>query len=170
MASFTTVQSYKYPRSAHWRYQTVWLGSDDHGVWLGVPGGSTGRRGLEAPKVFHHAFVKLLPRTGWWTMEVNAAPHPTEVYVDICTPVVWTDRELVEMVDLDLDVVRRRDGSVELLDEDEFEQHRRELDYPDPMVASARVTAVEIMLAVEQRLPPFDDTARTWLETLEREA
>ena len=40
------------------------------------------------------------------------------------------------MVDLDLDVVLTRDGDLLLDDEDEFDQHRVTLGYPDDLVAA----------------------------------
>lgn len=101
-------------------------------------------------------------------MDVKAPPHDPELSVDICTPPIWRGLHIVETVDLDLDVVRLRDGSVHLLDEDEFDLHRRELSYPPDLVASARITAAEIMLAAEQHRPPFDSSALPWLGVLEQ--
>ena len=49
------------------------------------------------------------------------------------------------MVDLDLAVIRTFSGQTRLLDEDEFELHRVELDYPAPMVDLARETAAQLM-------------------------
>ena len=45
------------------------------------------------------------------------------------------------MIDLDLDVVRFRDGRVEVLDEDEFGQHQATLGYPPHMINQPATTA-----------------------------
>ena len=166
MSSSTVFQAYKHPRTPHWRYEAIHLGTDEHGTWLGIPGGTPAQRGKEPQTTFRLPLVKLIPDGAWWTMEVNGYPGEPEIYVDICTPASWSGTELVEMVDLDLDVIRMRDGTVQLIDEDEFEQHRRDLGYPPSMVTNTRVTAAEMVLAVEARRPPFDDTGRRWLEKL----
>lgn len=43
----------------------------------------------------------------------------------------------MSQIDLDLDVVRWLDGSVEIIDVEEFEEHRVALDYPGELVAGA---------------------------------
>ncbi len=44
-------------------------------------------------------------------------------------------------VDLDLDVIRRWDGTIALLDEDEFAEHLLALRYPPEVVAAAEQSA-----------------------------
>ena len=46
-----------------------------------------------------------------------------EVYIDMSTVPVW-DGDTMTAIDLDLDVVRLWDGTVEILDEDEFAEHQ----------------------------------------------
>jgi predicted RNA-binding protein associated with RNAse of E/G family len=46
------------------------------------------------------------------------------LYIDITTVPRWVSGDQVEMVDLDLDVIRRFDGPAEILDEDEFAEHQ----------------------------------------------
>jgi uncharacterized protein len=45
------------------------------------------------------------------------------------------------MVDLDLDVVRRFDGSAEILDEDEFAEHQARYGYPPEVTGHAERAA-----------------------------
>ena len=61
------------------------------------------------------------------------------------------DGTVVTMVDLDLDVIRTFSGETRLLDEDEFELHRVELDYPAWMIDLARQTAAQLMDRVSLR-------------------
>src|ERR687885_2277732 len=127
----------KYDGSAHRDYPARRFGSDDLGVWLGVTRGTVsvyhGR-----PSVEQIPFVLLVPHSGWWTGMFNPPPRTSEVYCDIATPARWED-DTVHIVDLDLDVVRRRaTGLVELRDEDEFEVHRRAFGYPPQGGAEAQ--------------------------------
>jgi protein associated with RNAse G/E len=52
-------------------------------------------------------------------------------------------------------VVRYRDGRVEIIDEDEFEEHRVLFGYPAEVVATARATADQVANALVHRLEPF---------------
>ena len=167
MSVSTSVRFYKYPESPHWRFDTVRLGDDEHGVWLGAKANTPARRGSEPWTTFPSAFVMLVPRERWWTMVVNQAPRDPELYIDVCTSARWSGPGLVEMVDLDLDVIRLRDGAVRLLDEDEFVDHSVSLGYPRTMIGNARVTAAELILAAESRVEPFGTAAHRWLAELE---
>ena len=69
------------------------------------------------------------------------------------------------MVDIDLDVVRWSDGRVEVLDEDEFEEHRQLFEYPPRLVATARATTARLALALEAGHEPFGDVACGWMAT-----
>ncbi|MFD0886214.1 DUF402 domain-containing protein [Streptosporangium algeriense] len=152
----------KYDGSLHWNHPALLLGEDEHGVWVGCPPGSSGRRGQEPPVVWDQPFVILFPRDAWWTATFNAAPYKTEIYCDVSTVPRW-DGDEVTMVDLDLDVIRiREDGRVLLDDEDEFEEHRVRYAYPREIVERARASAAALMEAVTARTAPFASTPR-WL-------
>ena len=73
----------------------------------------------------------LPPSDGWlaWFPEFG----DFEPYVDIVAGVTRTESS-VTMVDLDLDVIRRRNHEVELLDVDEFQAHQVQLGYPDDLI------------------------------------
>jgi protein associated with RNAse G/E len=157
----------KFDGSLHWHMELVRLGEDEHGTWLGAPAGSTAQRGGEPPVRFDDAYVLLIPGGDqWWTMNCNASPAWTEIYVDITTATRWTGPDAVEIIDLDLDVIRRYDGSAEILDADEFAEHRVRYGYPPDVVATASRTAAELLDAVRRRTEPFGDTARRWLASL----
>lgn len=159
-----TVQYFKYPRTLHWRHDLVHLGEDAHGVWLGAAPGTVVQKGYESPVTMDGPFVQLIPPAQWWTAIFNDPAHPRiAVYVDIVTVPQWVTSGRVEMIDLDLDVIRTNDGTVYVDDEDEFEEHRVSLDYPAHMVDSARAAAARLVLAVEGSDPPFDGTAERWL-------
>ena len=164
-----TVRYYKHPRTPHWRHSLLHLGEDAHGVWLGGPSGTTVRRGEEPPIELGHDWVQLIPRHRWWAAIFNGPDHRIPIYVDITTVANWVGPDRVELVDLDLDVVSRQDGTVYIDDEDEFEEHQVTLGYSQQMIDAARGTAARILIDVEAGRPPFDDTALLWLERLRTE-
>lgn len=151
----------KWPDAPHWQLSMHRLGEDEHGIWLWAPAGGVVRRGEEPPRVARSLYVKLIKQDAWWTAIWNAGGR-FECYVDIATPAQW-DGDRVMMIDLDLDVARFRDGSVAVLDEDEFAEHQQTLGYPPELVDRARTTTAAVFLGVERREPPFDATGADWL-------
>ena len=156
----------------HWEFAVTYLGSDEHGAWLGVPVGTTFTRPGSA-YVAPNRQVTLLPRDGWWVATFHGPGAATwmdleggavEVYVDIATP-AEIDGTTVRCVDLDLDVVRGDNGVVMVDDEDEFAEHRVSLAYPDGVVRSAEESCAAVLAAVTARTPPFDGTASgVWMD------
>jgi uncharacterized protein len=153
----------KYDGSLHWHMELGRLGTDEHGTWLGAPAGSLCQRGSEEPVTFPQAYVLLIPRAGGWTMTCNAEPCWTELYIDITTEPRWTAGDQVEMVDLDLDVIRHFDGSAEILDGDEFAEHQARYGYPPEVISDAERAASALLGAVTSCTEPFGQVCRDWL-------
>lgn len=156
----------KWPDTRHWQLDMQFLGEDEHGMWVWRGVGWRAQRGHEAPVTARYPAVKVLTPGEWWTaMWVDE--RPTAVYVDIVTPGTW-DGNRITMIDLDLDVVRRGLGPVEVHDEDEFAENRVELGYPGDVAARAEETTMEIVEALEAGREPFGGTAARWLDRARR--
>lgn len=161
-AQLVRVEYRKYDGSPHRSYPAIRLGTDTHGTWLGVPD-----EFIEAAaETFKYTepYVLLVPEHAWWTAMFNAPPRRTEIYCDVATPAVWTDGR-VSLVDLDLDVRRRRDtGTVEMLDADEFADHSRRYGYPDDVMAAARAASAWLYDALTSGAEPFAGGYKVWLD------
>lgn len=155
----------KYDGTRHRDYPAERLGTDDLGTWLGIRAGT--------PSVYHGRpsveqipFVLLVPHRAWWTAMFNPPPRTSEVYCDIATPARW-DGDKVSLIDLDLDVVRRRKtGLIQLLDEDEFADHRVRFGYPDELVTEARAAAGRLVTALGDGTEPFASAYRERLSVV----
>lgn len=155
----------KYDGSLHWHHTMRYLGTDEHGVWLGARAGTPTRRGSEPPITLEQPHVMLMPAGRAWTAAFNGEPARTEIYCDICTPPHWPDDTKVTMADLDLDVVRMRgDGQVLLLDEDEFAEHQVRYGYPAEIISLAESEAAWLLEAIRSGAEPFATVYRTWLD------
>lgn len=157
----------KYDGTLHWNYWTRRLGEDEYGVWLGAPGGTPLRKGDEVVQPVEWPHVLLLPRDEWWTGAFNAPPHRTEIYCDITTVPTWPAPDEVTMIDLDLDVRRRRTGAVEILDEDEFAEHQIRFGYPAEVVSAAWASAERLVHAIWANEEPFASEYLSWLARLD---
>ena len=115
------------------------VGWDASRAWrtgMGSPPNRRARNLVQPPPV----------EVGWaaeWYEQRQGGPD-FELYCDIIGPLSWHGT-VVTMVDLDLDVIRTFSGETRLVDEDEFELHRVELDYPAWMIALACVTAAQLI-------------------------
>ncbi len=75
-------------------------------------------------------------------------------YCNVTTPPSFDGCQL-GYVDLDLDVSVRPDGCIEVLDEDEFEEHRQKYGYPPDVVRRAEDAAEELVRLARERAFPF---------------
>ncbi len=157
----------KYDGSLHWNMTMKWLGEDEHGVWTGADASNTWRKGDGPPTVVGHGHILLFPRNSWWTASFNSEPARTEIYCDISTPVEWPNPREVTMIDLDLDVVRRRDGLVALLDEDEFAEHQVKYRYPAEVIRASISAAEWLQVALGDGTEPFASVYRTYLALID---
>ncbi|MGA8116676.1 MAG: DUF402 domain-containing protein [Actinocatenispora sp.] len=167
MSEVVKVQYRKYDGSLHWHFPAMRLGTDEYGTWLGCPPGVQLRRGDEPPITWAEAQTLLVPTDSWWTANFNDEPNRTEIYSDMTTVPVW-DGDVLTAVDLDLDVVRRRDGTVEILDEDEFAEHQVRYGYPAEVIAAAKAAADSVYEAVRANAEPFAEVYRAWLARVPR--
>jgi hypothetical protein len=149
----------------HWELDAVYLGSDEHGDWVGAPAGTLNAR-PGARFVSEVDAVTLVPRTdgvGAWCLATFQAPGIwCSIYVDITTPAVW-DGNLLRAVDLDLDVIRGDTGRVWVDDEDEFADHRVSLGYSDDVVRAALASSDRVYADVVAERAPYDGSAAVWL-------
>jgi hypothetical protein len=153
----------------HWEFDAVLLGSDVHGDWIGIPGGThMSRPGAEYVAPVDQ--VGLVPAPGpdeerGWLATFHAEGGPVRVYVDMTTPPVW-DGPVLRAVDLDLDVVRGTTGRVWIDDEDEFAEHRVAFGYPEEIARLAMSSCNRVHAAVQAGDAPYDGTASLWLGRL----
>ncbi|MCP3995241.1 MAG: DUF402 domain-containing protein [bacterium] len=138
------------------------LGEDEHGVWLYAPADTIAQRGHEPPRQIEAGFVLLVPEDEWWIAEFYW-DHPWHsVYINIGTPPVC-DGDRVSQVDLDLDVARLLDGSVKVLDEDEFLEHQVRYEYPVELIATTREVTERAVRLVAERVEPFGNASVRWM-------
>ncbi len=151
----------------HWEYDARLLGRDEHGAWLGLPVGTEISRPDNAFRTSEPQVVLVPEDRGFVaTFYAPGGVSYCDLYVDISTvPVVTAGR--VDVVDLDLDVVRSWDGEVWVDDEDEFADHRVRFGYPGDVVDLAVSTCEEVRRAVLAGVEPFTGNApNRWLEAL----
>jgi hypothetical protein len=161
-----TVQFFKYPDRLHWRHDMVRLGEDEYGVWVGLRSGGTVQRGHEPARKHPHDLLSVITEGAWFIPIFSPADLRFKLYVDICSPPVWTSDDRVEAFDLDLDVAIAQDGTLSVLDEDEFDDHRVRYSYPDELVVGAQAATEYVVRSIENGHGPFGGVAKDWFHRL----
>lgn len=158
----------KWDGSPHWEHECIFLGSDRWGDWVGQRSGwRSARPGREV--IAETANVTLIPPVGEYAATFNAAPASYATYIDLAWDVRW-DAGTPVGIDMDLDVIRARDGrGIWIDDRDEWDEHRVAYGYPLDIVARLEDAALELEREVTVEEAPFDGaTAAHWLAALER--
>lgn len=150
----------KWPDRPHWSYAMTVLGTDDKGIWAAVHPGTPARR-ANGPIRRLSGFVVLVPPTDAWIVECYPDHSAVAIYVNIGT-IPEIRGGAVTQVDLDLDVVRRRDGTVSIDDRDEFTANCER--YPQALVELAENAAARAESILRPSPDPFG--AHPWLEML----
>lgn len=152
----------KYNGAPHWRFDSAFLGTDEHGTWVGgAPGDVFERPGRRFLADAH--YVTLIP-DGPFVATFNADSRAvrSRIYVDVMSMPQWQGAQ-VQAMDLDLDVIQRYNGEVLIDDEDEFAEHQLVYGYPPELIDSVRRTADALLEAVRDEKEPFGRTGWDWL-------
>ncbi|TLG81052.1 nucleoside tri-diphosphate phosphatase [Vagococcus zengguangii] len=126
---FITIQSYKHDGNLHrtWR-DTMVLKTSEHSL-IGVNDHTLvteadGRRWVtREPAIvyFHEKF--------WFNVIAMIRENGVSYYCNLASPYVL-DKEALKYIDYDLDIKVFPDGEKRLLDVDEYEEHRKQMNYP----------------------------------------
>lgn len=147
------VRGFKWPHRPTSIASASFLGEDQFGHWLGVTKGDPWWAADHSSSgTFLHSFVKLVPRNTFWSVCFH--PGDLVVDVDIILPVNWIGN-ILEEVDLELDVLRSRNGKVWIRDQNKFEQLQTHWGIPLEIATQATETCNYIRSLVEQSSEPF---------------
>ena len=158
-----TVQFLKNPDITHWGFEAFRIGDDEWGTWIGVPKGSKRWKGESAVRPTQEPAVFCAQPGAWWHLHYCGERTDLSHFVDIVTPPVWVGEGRYEMIDLDLDVVRRQDGVVEIEDQDEFLVHQVRYGYTQEMIRRAEETTAWVVTQLAEGREPFFTVADSWL-------
>ncbi|WP_188207316.1 nucleoside tri-diphosphate phosphatase [Alkalibacillus aidingensis] len=158
------IQSYKHNGTLHrvWEETTVLksqsniiIGGNDH-VKVTESDGRTWR--TREPAITY--FTSL----NWFNIISMIRNDGVYYYCNISSPYV-VDHEALKYIDYDLDIKVFPDQTYKILDEDEFEQHRKQMQYPDVLQKILYKQLRILEHWVHQRKGPFEpDFAERWYE------
>ncbi|MEU8515785.1 DUF402 domain-containing protein [Kitasatospora sp. NPDC048722] len=148
------------PSPGRWRTGTRVLGTDEFGTWPFCAEGEVHHK-ADGESLTVPGDVQLLPRSGWWAAWWWRKER--WISVDVCTPPVLGESGW-SYVDLELDLARLADGTVLLVDEDEFEQAVVECRMPADVVRAARAAAAASQIMLADATEPVVTAGWRWLD------
>ncbi len=77
-------------------------------------------------------------------------------YCNLASPSIY-DGEAIKNIDYDLDVKVFPDGNMLLLDEQEFQKHQKQMDYPEELTELVRDEQARLVEIIKAKEYPFND-------------
>lgn len=152
------VVSTKYDGSLRDSYNALLLDHVGSMIRLKVPSGTPILDGrTKQTELSEDTAIEIYFLDRWynvWHMREHTT-YPNLWYANVAKPAEF-DGETLSWVDLDLDVRCYLDGSLAILDEDEFEQNRVAMSYPRDVVEEALEAQNEILMLGQIGAFPFD--------------
>ena len=91
----------------------------------------------------------------WYNIIAMMRKNGVTYYCNVASPSVY-DGESLKNVDYDLDLKVYPNDEMEILDEDEFDEHRVKMNYSKDIVDIARNALQELIVMAENKTGPFD--------------
>lgn len=156
------VQFYKNPDILHWGFAGFHIGQDEHGHWVGLPRGSRRWKGATPHRPTGEDAVQCFPHDGWWVLHYVGPEREVSHFVDITTQPTLADGR-IQMIDLDLDLLVSGEGTVQVVDEDEFEVNQVLFGYDRDMIERATAETERLAGLLRRGAEPFFELAANWL-------
>ncbi|MFO7611219.1 MAG: DUF402 domain-containing protein [Clostridia bacterium] len=152
------MKAYKYDGRLHYEQPLQLEGRfHDHLVLKGAGGRKLTHYTRDAVYTFHEESKEFFFLKRWYTAALiyGDGGAVEYVYCNIAVPCRITD-ETVEFIDLDVDVVVKN-GRIEVLDMDEFEEHKSKYGYKENLVAKVMQTVDELKKHISDGDYPFEE-------------
>lgn len=152
------VLSKKYDNSLRDEHEAYLYSREDETITILSPAGTRyydhrKEAWFEAPDGLLEVYFRDRWYNVWHICEQNS--HRNLIYANLCMPASLRGNVL-EWVDLDLDFRVHMNGSIELLDEEEFEQNISQFGYSEWVVENVRAACDEVLVRFGRGQFPFD--------------
>ena len=100
--------------------------------------------------------VTIFSKNEWWNVICMFKGDGICYYCNIASPAL-VDYHMIKYIDYDLDAKLFPDGELRLLDEREYQKHKKKYDYSDELDEVLRYQMKEIIRKMENHEFPFED-------------
>lgn len=152
--SYVYIYSYKHDGSLHrtWTKGFVLDANEERYIVVNnktLVSESDGRKWYTREPAICFFFPKL-----WFNMICMIRKSGVYYYCNLASPALY-DREAIKYIDYDLDIKVFPDGALIHLDEDEYQEHKREMNYGEDLDHIIRYSYQELLERIEKGITPF---------------
>jgi uncharacterized protein len=162
--STTLIKSFKHDGHLH----RVWLEN-----WRVPPEGLKPEHQANAIQVFVNCQTRIRESDGrewtsripgvsfflpgkWYNIVALLEEEGIRYYCNVASP-FYQSGNVLTYIDYDLDVIMNQRGDIHILDEDEYNKHRKLYHYSQAVEEKVKLGLGELLELVKQRQDPFDD-------------
>ena len=156
IGTWIKIQSYKHDGSLHrfWKRNFVLVNDEN---WLIVASKKT-RVVENNGRIWYtkEPAISFFSKKAWFNTIAMLKENGVTYYTNIATPTL-IDQGIAKYIDYDLDIKRMPDGSLKLLDRNEFKRHIGTLEYAKDLVDVIFAQADKTQALMSTNKFPFDD-------------
>lgn len=131
------IQSFKHDGSLHRTWDKVTILREDHEKYVGVNKATQVTEANNRTWIAREPALYFLYKHQWFNVIAMSREQGIYYYCNLASPSIY-DGEAIKNIDYDLDLKFYPLGNYELLDEDEFKQHKSLFNYPKVIEAKLR--------------------------------
>ena len=149
--------SLKYDKSINYEFETTLIEkTSKHLLVLGEVGRKLIHHKRGKTFTFYKPCIEYFQFEEWYTVAIEKrAENKFFYYCNIAMPPSLDDNVL-SYIDLDLDVLREPDGDWQLVDEDEFIENSKKMNYPPDVITKAKEEVKKLLDTINKKQFPFD--------------
>lgn len=153
--SFVYLQSFKHDGSFHRLWDKAYVLSVDEDSFVLVTNQASVIESERRNWYTREPALYYLDRHSWFNVIAMFRENGMYYYVNLASPALY-DGEGVKYIDYDLDYKIFPDGTVVLMDENEYNHNKRVMDYPKEIQQIMDITLKEIMDMYHKKEKYFD--------------
>lgn len=123
------IQSFKHDGSLHRTWDKVTILSEDDTKYVGINKATQITESNSKTWIAREPALYFLYKHHWFNIIAMSREQGIYYYCNLASPSIY-DGEAIKNIDYDLDIKFFPEGNYEILDEDEFKQHRKQMKYP----------------------------------------
>lgn len=155
------IKALKFPNIPHYEWEGETLEkTEDYLLVLCKPGRKLIHHSKNDVYIINNTSIEYFPLKKWYTAAMDVEEGALiSAYCNIAMPSVLNHNE-ISFIDLDLDLIKRKNKDWEVVDEDEFEINSMKYQYPEELKSEALKALERLKQDVANGSFPFNDEFR----------
>lgn len=164
------VMVYKYNEKLHYQWEASIIEHTDKYILV---------YGTPERKLIHYTKGKIYdcdtysieyyPLDDWFTVNIDIHDNgELDYYCNICMPAKFKQGNIC-FIDLDIDLIKNKQGDWTVVDEDEFEVNSIKMGYPKDIIENSKKSLNNLIFKIKQEEHPFNGFLHKYITKLRKE-